>query len=161
MKRFQPCQASMKRQMDDCCFIHSAHATREVFEAVVICADDTDVFILCLAFRENIRASLFQKCGTQTRTRFIDISNVASVGPDVYKALLGMHAFTGCDTVGAFTGKGKIRALTILKANAEFKEAFAQLGVQWNLPPNSHVKLEEFVCKLCAARAATTSIDAL
>ena len=77
------------------------------------------------------------------------------------KALPGMHAFTGCDTVRAFTGKGKIRALTILKANAEFKEAFAQLGVQWNLLPNLHVKLEEFVCKLNATRPATTSIYAL
>ena len=80
---------------------------------------------------------------------------------DVCKALLGMHAFTGCDTMRAFARKGKIRALAILKANAEFKEAFAQLGVLWNLPPNLHVKLEEFVCKLCATRPATTSIDAL
>ena len=56
-----------------------------------------------------------------------------------------------------FSGKGKIHALTILKANAEFKEAFAQLGVPWKLPPNLHVKLEEFVCKLYA----TSSIDAL
>ena len=60
------------------------------------------------------------------------------------KALLGMHALTGCDTVRAFAGKGKIIPLTILKANSEFKEAFAQLGVQWNLTPNVHVKLEEF-----------------
>ena len=128
----------------------------------MICADDTDVFILCLAFRYNTHASLFQKCGTQTRTRFIDISNVAaSVGPDVCKALLGMHAFTGCDTVRAFAGKGKICTTTILKANAEFKEAFAQLGVQWNLPPNLHVKLEKFVCKWCATRPSTTSINAL
>ena len=63
--------------------------------------------------------------------------------------------------MSAFAGKGKIRALTILKANAEFKEAFAQLGVQWNLTPNLHVKLEEFVCKLCATKTATSSIDAL
>ena len=66
------------------------------------------------------------------------------------KALLGLHACTVCDILSAFAGKGKIRALTILKANDEFKEAFAQLGVQWNLTPNLHVKLEEFVCKLCA-----------
>ena len=78
------------------------------------------------------------------------------------KALLGMHAFTGCDTVRAFAEKCKIRALTILKANAEFKEAFAELGVglQWNFP-NLHVKLEEFVYKLYATRPATTSFDAL
>ena len=61
----------------------------------------------------------------------------------------------------AFAGKCKIRALTISKANVEFKEAFAQLGVQWNLPTNLHVRLEEFVCKLYATRPATSSIDAL
>ena len=77
------------------------------------------------------------------------------------KALPGLHAFTGCDTVSAFAGKDKTRALTMLTANAEFKEAFAQLVVQWNLIPNVHVNLEEFVCKLYATRPATSSIDAL
>ena len=77
------------------------------------------------------------------------------------KALPGLHAFTGWDTVSAFAGKGKIRALTILTANAELKEAFAQLGVQWNLTPNSHVTLEELIRKLYATRPATSSIDAL
>ena len=103
--------------------LHAAHASIEGFEAVVICAGDTYVFIICLAFRDNIHASLFQKRGTQTRTRLIYISNgAACVGPDVCTALLGIHAFTGCDTVRAFAGKGKIRALTILKANTEFKQ---------------------------------------
>ena len=78
-----------------------------------------------------------------------------------FEALLGLHACPVYDTVSAFAGKGTIRALTILKANTEFKEAFAQLGVQWNLTPNLHVKLEEFVCKLCATQPATSSIDAL
>ena len=141
--------------------LQAALASREGIEAVVICADDTDVFILCLAFRDKIHASLFEYCGSQTCIRLIDISNVAaSVGSDVCKALLGLHACTICDILSAFAGKGKIRGLTILKANAEFKEPFAQLGVQWNLPPNLHVKLEEFVCKLCATKPATSSIDA-
>ena len=77
------------------------------------------------------------------------------------KALLGLHACTVCDILSAFAGKGKSSALTISMANAEFKEAFAQLGLQWNLTTNVHVKLEEFLCKLCATRPATSSIDAL
>ena len=76
-------------------------------------------------------------------------------------ALLGLHAFTGCDTVSEFASKGKIRALMIWKAHAEFKEAFAQLVAQWNRPPNLHVKLEEFVCKFHATQPATWNIDAL
>ena len=65
----------------------------------------------------------FKSVALKTRTRLIDVSNVvASFGPEVCIALLGLHAFTGCNTVSAFAGKGKIRALTIWKANAEFKQ---------------------------------------
>ena len=52
----------------------------------------------------------------------------ASVVSDVCKALMGLHAFIGCDTFSTFAGKGKTRALTILNANAEFKAGFAQWG---------------------------------
>ena len=32
----------------------------------------------------------------------------------VLKTLTGLHAFTGCDTVSAFYGKGKIKPLKIM-----------------------------------------------
>jgi len=38
------------------------------YDAVVVRSEDTDVFVLLLAFSSSIDASLFQKCGTQTRT---------------------------------------------------------------------------------------------
>ena len=53
------------------------------------------VFVLHLAFSSSIGASLFQKCGTQTRTRLIDISKlVATIGEDVCQALVSYHSFT-------------------------------------------------------------------
>ena len=84
----------------------------------------------------------------KTRTRLIDVSNVAaSVGPEVCIALLGLHAFTCCDTVSAFAGKGKICVLTIWKANAELKEAFAQLGVCCTVECSS-----KFACEVGGVR---------
>ena len=63
---------------------------------------DTDVFIMSLAFHDKIGAPLFQKCGTKSRRRVVDIRKVvATVGIDVCRALIGMHAYTGCDTVSA------------------------------------------------------------
>ena len=65
------------------------------YDAVVVSSEDTDVFALLLAFSNSIDASLFQKCGTQTRTRLIDISKlVATIGEDVCQALVGLHSFT-------------------------------------------------------------------
>ena len=88
------------------------------YQAVVICSEDTDVFIMCLAFHGKIGAPLFQKCGTKTRTRVVDIRKVAAtVGIDVCRALVGMHAYTGCDTTSAFAGKGRASALKLLTNN--------------------------------------------
>ncbi len=65
-----PALPSQHEEADGRLLLHAAHASREGFEAVVICADDTDVVIICLAFRDNINASLFQKCGTQNSHPF-------------------------------------------------------------------------------------------
>ena len=65
------------------------------YDAVVASSDDTDVFVLLLAFSISIDARFFEKCGTQTRTRLIDISKlVATIGEDVCQALVGLHSFT-------------------------------------------------------------------
>lgn len=60
----------------------------------MICSEDTDVFIMTLAFQDQIGVPLFQKYGTRTRTRLVDIMKVAAtVGIDVCRALIGMHAY--------------------------------------------------------------------
>lgn len=104
--------------------LHAVHAARE-YEAVVICSEDTDVFILCLAFHDRIGKPLFLKCGTKTRRRIVDIRKVAAtVGTDVCRALIDMHAYTGCDAVSAFAGKGKVKALKLLTSNKEHQNTF-------------------------------------
>ena len=72
---------------------HATDAAREGYQAVVICSEDTDVFIMSLAFHDKIGASLFQKCGTKARRRVVDITKVtATVGIDVCRASLAcMH----------------------------------------------------------------------
>jgi len=43
--------------------------------------------------------------------QYTDVQKVANMlGKDKCQALLGLHSFTGCDTVSAFAGKGKIAA---------------------------------------------------
>ena len=157
-----PALESQHEEADGRMLLHAAHALAEGFPAVVICAEDTDVFILCLAFNDQIDAPLFKKCGTRNRTRLVDITKVAaSIGSKVCKALVGMHACTGCDTVSAFGGKAKLRALQILKGNEEIQDYFIKVGEQWKPPPELQVQLEEFVCQLHAAKPSTTNIDEL
>lgn len=90
---------STHEEADTRLLFHAQHASRGNCKSVVIVSEDTDVLILCLAFQARISCSLYQKCGTQTRVRYIDISKVKqAVGEDVSKTLPGVHSFTGCDS---------------------------------------------------------------
>ena len=59
---------SKHEEADGRLLLHAAHAAAAGHSAVIICSEDTDVFVLCLSFSEQIGVPLFQKCGTQTRT---------------------------------------------------------------------------------------------
>ncbi|CAM4730908.1 unnamed protein product [Leuciscus chuanchicus] len=101
---------------------------------------------MSLAFCDKIEAPLFLKCGTRTRTRLVAIRKVAAtVGMDTCRALIGLHAYTGCDTVSAFAGKGKTRALTLLMNNKETQDTFLKLGQEWDLSPELSISM----CPLC------------
>lgn len=128
----------------------------------MICSEDTDVFILSLAFHDKIKAALFLKCGTKTRRRVVDIRKVAgTVGIDVCRALIGMHAYTGCDTVSAFAGKGKVKALKLLAGSREYQDTFLKLGQEWDLSQELTDKLEEFTCSLYAPKTSANKINDL
>ena len=54
-----------------------------------------------------------------------------SLGPDVCSALPGMHALTGCDTVSAFVGKGKVAALKLVQTNPDISTTLAKTVTQF------------------------------
>ena len=72
-----------------------------------------------------------------------------------------MHAFTGCDTVSAFAGRGKAQALKLLKKNTRSQEALTELGQEWDLPPELMDKLEEFTCLLYSTNTVITKVNDL
>ena len=124
---------SNQEEADTRIILHAAHAAKEGYSAVVVVADDTDVLVLCLAFSADIPCPLYQKCGTKNRVRYLDITKLRQgLGDGVCNALIGMHAYTGCDTVSAFTGRGKIGALKLIRSE-HFQEVFVELGQSWEL----------------------------
>ena len=89
-----------QEEADGALLLHASNVAKQGYEGVVICSKDTDFFNKILAFHTKIGAKLFQKFGTRTRTRVADIRNVtATLGIDVCRVLIGIHSFTGCDTV--------------------------------------------------------------
>lgn len=120
---------SSQEEADTRLELHAHHAAREEYKSVVIVSEETDVFVICLAFQTDINSRLYQKCGTQTR--YVDITIVVQALEGQFcEALPGLHAFTGCDSVGAFAGRGMISALNMVRRNKVMQEVFQQLGSQ-------------------------------
>jgi len=149
-----------QEEADTRVLLHGKHASDTGSAAVIFVADDTDVFLLSMAFCTQITAPLYQKCGTKTRTHYIDITAVVNMnGSDVSEAVIGLHAFTGCDSVSAFAGCGKMKAFKLVKANQNFQSLFKELGQQWSLSSSLQARLERFVCAMYDATSGDASVN--
>ena len=93
-------------------FLHALHSSDAAHQQILIKSSGTDVEVLACTFREYISADIFLLCGTRSRARVINVTQVCEqLGVEVYQALPGLHVLTGCDTVSSFAGKGKKRLL--------------------------------------------------
>ena len=52
---------------------------------------------------------------------------------DYCNAILGVYCFTGCGTISAMVGKGKLKALKILSEKKLFVDALNKVGQSWEL----------------------------
>ena len=106
---------SSQEKADTRLLLHAAHAATSKFAAVIIVSEDTDALVLCLAFKSFIPSSMFIKCSSQTRVKYLDVSRIGErIAASTCKSLPGFHAFTGCDTVSAFQGRGKVLVFRIM-----------------------------------------------
>ena len=128
--------ASSQEEADTRLLLHASHAAQEGHRAVIVLTEDTDVFVLLLSFCRAMNTTILQKCGSSTRTKLIDIKKITTVlGEDTRRGPIGVHAFTGCDrlSVNSFAGKGKAKALKILKNERK------KLSLDWAKNGNFHL----------------------
>ena len=140
---------------------HAKHAS-ESYSKVMISSPDTDVAIIALSLYGLFEHIHFCFLTGKGRTRrVLDINKIqSSIGESLSKALVGLHCFTGCDTVSAFHGKGKIRELSLLIKNACYRSLFENLGKQFYLAASDTIfqQLEAFVCELYAVNETKVNV---
>ena len=148
--------------------LHAAHASFS-FKKIVLFTPDTDILIMALAFSTEINADLIFKTGTKHLKRMIDITSVASnidkkfnksgVSKRMFlKSLIGFHCFTGCDTISAFAGKGKIRPFSIMSSRSDYVEAFVNLGNIFLVDQHLFSILEMYVCDIYGKNSCRLAI---
>ena len=117
------------------------------FFCMLLMQPDTDVFVIGITLQPAINAHLYLQTGRGINLRTIDLKAIFdSIGADVSDALIGLHCFTGCDSVSAFKGKGKKKALTMLLKDNQLCRPFRDLGKSFDLDPSMTSSLEAFVC---------------
>lgn len=125
--------SSTQEEADTCILLHVNNAA-ENYPSIICISDDTDVFILCLAISSKINSRLFIRRGNKTRVKLVDITMLAStLGEDFCAALLGLHAWTGYDSVEVLADQGKLKGLRLLQRDIKSREAFSSLGSMWTL----------------------------
>ena len=116
---------SCQEEADTRLVLHAKNFSDDGYAALIVNSEDTDVFISLVAFCRSIDAKLYQRCGTQTCTKLVDKGKVTlALGERLCRGLIGPHAFTGCDTVSAFSGKGNLSAFKLMKAREDVREAY-------------------------------------
>ena len=145
----------------DLCCNHEEADTRMILHAIysggtsVIHCDDTDVLVLLLS-HNGFLGQCYLKKGRGSMTRIIELALIVEkLVKQLTQARLSKVPYwstciniTGCDTVSAFAGKGKWKALKLLLKNKSYVTAMMDFGESWQLSDETFNGVESFVCHL-------------
>ena len=147
----------------DLCCNHEEADTHMTLHAMhlggtsVIHCDDTDVLLLLLSHSGSLGQCYFKK-GRGSKTRITELALIVKklvkqITPGIHKqnflrSPVDVYSLTGCDTVSAFAGKGKWKALKLLPKNKSYVTAMMELSKSWQLSGEKFNRSESFVCHL-------------
>ena len=110
-------------------FLHTKDAAEKGHRRIMLRTVDTDVVVLAVSTVVSMEnTQLWIVFGTGKHLRYIPAHEIAtSLGAEKAQTLPMFHAFTGCDTVSSFAGKGKKTALDTWRSFNAATEVFARL----------------------------------
>lgn len=140
---------STQEEADTKIILHSLYASHYC-TTLHIYSPDTDVFILSLWWSQLLAKDSMFVTGVGANIRSIDINRVYSImGPTKIKALLALHALSGCDITGSFKNKGKLSFWKAFQtAGEEVLDSLASLGSQKDFKPKDEQLVEQFICQV-------------
>ena len=113
--------------------VHARHAAQEGCKSLLVKASDTDILDIAISVMPTLQAIGLQ----QLWIAFVQGMNMRWIpAHELYRSIVHekgrgitfFHAFTGCDVVSAFSGKGKKSAWQTWDMCAEAYDVFARLS---------------------------------
>ena len=117
---------------------------------IVIQSPDTDVLVICTShFHSLLCEELWFQTGVRDQLRFVPVHKVSQeLAEQMYSALLGFHALTGCDSTSSLVGIGKKTGWDVLKRSAAHQDALLLVDQQQELDKRTAAKVEAYICNL-------------
>ena len=116
--------SSSHEEADTLLILHSVYVdqtTNSPDTDIIIRSPDTDVLLLPIAFCQKYTHPLYFDTGRGNKRNMINNQTLCQKNDkDIKHAILGLHAFTGCDVNNAFVQKGKSKPLNILMKNLKY-----------------------------------------
>ena len=143
----QQCLSSSQEEADGQIILHCFFAAQTCDE-ILVKSPDTDVFLLLLHFAKQIQKPLYFETGYGVHHKIINMTALSDKRELERDAILGFHAFTGCDTTSAFLRRGKVKPLNLMRKNQLYRDIFETLGTKATVDPHVFSELEKFVCSM-------------
>jgi hypothetical protein len=124
---FLPCT---QEEADTRIFLHVSDAVKHGYRKVMIRTVDSDVLVLSIVAAQQLGIDqLWVGFATGKSFRYLPAHDIAcALGPEKCAALPFLHAFSGCDTVSSFAGRGKKTVWDIWMAFPDVTSAFCSLA---------------------------------
>ena len=116
--------ACRHEEADTRLILHAHHASSSGYDNIVIVADDNDVMMIALTHEKEMNGTVCQKRDNKNRTTLVNISQIYQSIGMVDDALLGVYAFTGCDSARAFADNGKLPAVKLMQRDERYQKLF-------------------------------------
>ena len=123
---------------------HAAEHTEQEGARFVVRSSSGDVDIPVIMLGSGLEGDIVIDSGRSNHRKILNM-NQSTMTQQQKKALLGMHAFTGCAQNSSFFRKGKKKCWKIAQNQLN---AFCQLGESYEISEQMYKDLETFVCRL-------------
>ena len=153
-----PC---LKEEADDRMFVHVKDLCDAGYRRITIITVDTDVVIIALSAMWDLTIEeLWIELGVGRTKRWIPIHILAAkIGEEICRAMLFWYAFTGCDTVSQFQGRGKKTAWKTWDTYPKATETFVRLSSLCPLSASDIEVIERYVILLYDKTSACANVN--
>ena len=141
---------SSQEETDSRVALYCKYGSELGYKSIRVRSPDSDIFFLLLYYAKAFtETTILFETGKGNNRRLLNVTEAAKqYTQQQCSALLGLHAFTGCDTCSAFKGIGKKKPIKLLQKNPTFYQVFELLGESWSIPDELFTGAEEFTCVL-------------